>query len=78
MELKTNACGIDGCVYYDGRICFGIALFDDESKADAYDTKVRAKDTRYNGGWFHGRPCGRDKSWDTDHESGIKLFAVTD
>jgi hypothetical protein len=76
-DKKENVCGIEGCVMYDGRICFGIALFDDEAKADKYAAKVRANGTTYNGGWFHGRPCGRDTTWDST-EDGVKLFAVTD
>jgi hypothetical protein len=78
-DKKENVCGIKGCVEYDSRICFGIALFDDEAKADEYAAEVKAKGFTYNGGWYHGMPCGRDKSWDhEDKVTGVKLFAVTD
>lgn len=75
---KNGVCGIDGCVEYDSRICFGIAMFDDEAKADAYDEKVRANGNTYNGGWYHGMRCGRSKSWDGPNKEGVMLFAVTD
>ena len=59
-------------VEIDERTCFGIVWFDTEEAADAYAKVVTDKGTTYNGGWFHGMPCGRDKSWDRDG-----LFAVT-
>jgi len=62
----------------DIRICFAIAWFLDETKADAFDAYVRQKGFTYNGGWMHGVACGRDKSWDaTIVEDGRKLYAVT-
>jgi hypothetical protein len=67
------------CVAYDGRICFGIAYFGSEEDATEYAAKVKAQGITYNGGWYHGRPCGRDKTWDhVDKETGKALFAVTD
>lgn len=64
-------------VKLDTRICFGIAYFKTEADAAAYDAHVRANGITYNGGWFHGMACGRDKTWDyTDPVLG-PLYAVT-
>lgn len=67
-----------GFVRYDGRICFGIAFFDSEESAMEYHEEVRQEGRTYNGGWFHGMPCGRNKQWDTEDESGRMQYAVTD
>ena len=62
----------------DSRICFGIAYFTSEDDAQTYSEHVRAKGITYNGGWFDGMPCGRDRTWDhVDKELG-QLFAVTE
>jgi hypothetical protein len=77
-------------VMRDERISFGIKWFLSEDDAKAY-AKAHSGAT-YNGGWFHGMACGRDKSWDLEvkachHERkeidpaipvGTKLYAVTD
>lgn len=77
-------------VMRDERISFGIKWFLTEEDAQAY-AKAHSGAT-YNGGWFHGMSCGRDKSWDMEvkpchHERndidrsipvGTKLYAVTD
>ncbi len=64
-------------VKMDSRICFGIAFFATEREADAYAVHVRALGITYNGGWYHGMPCGRDKNFDhVDPELG-QLYAVT-
>lgn len=62
-------------VKHDSRVAFGIDFYDSEAEADA----AGAKDCgTYNGGYFHGRACGRDKSFDhTDRATGKKLYAVT-
>ena len=59
-------------VEVDVRICFGIAWFEKEEDADRYAEEVVRKGLTYNGGWYHGMACGRDKSWDGKHG-----FAVT-
>lgn len=65
-----------GLVDTDVRICFGIAWFDSESNAEAFSAKVMADDHRYNGGWYDGRRCCRDDSWDREQD-GVKHYAVT-
>lgn len=65
-------------VKHDSRICFGIAYFATEEDADAYAAVVKEQGLTYNGGWFHGMPCGRDKAFDhVDKETGQQLYAVT-
>jgi hypothetical protein len=61
----------------ESRICFGIAWFDSEDEAARYHRHVRNQGLAYNGGWFDGMACGRDKSFDKDGPNG-RLYAVTD
>ena len=62
---------------YDGRICFSILFFKDpKDAAEAAQAVVKAGDT-YNGGFFHGKPCGREPSWDYVDPDGVKWYAVT-
>lgn len=64
-------------VKYDSRICFGIVYFKTEEDADRYAAEVKRLGLTYNGGYFHGMPCGREKTWDhVDAELG-QLYAVT-
>jgi hypothetical protein len=56
----------------ESRICFGIMWFKTEKEAMQADAHVKASGITYNGGYFHGMPCGRDNTWDHDG-----LFAVT-
>ena len=64
-------------VKYDSRICFGIVYFATEKDADAYAAWVTAKGITYNGGFFHGMPCGRDTTWDHVDPKLGQLYAVT-
>lgn len=61
----------------EDRICFGIAYFSTEADAEAYALVVRARGEEYNGGFFHGMPCGRDRSRDHVDEALGQLYAVT-
>jgi hypothetical protein len=64
---------------HDSRICFGISYFKSEKDADKYAAHVKKLGLTYNGGWFHGMPCGRDKNFDhVDRDTGVQLYAVTD
>ena len=65
-------------VKIDSRICFGIMYFSTEKDADTYAQHVREKGYTYNGGWFHGMPCGRDTTWDHVDATLGKLYAVTE
>ena len=48
----------------DSRICFGIHFYDTEEKAGVATLITKMQGNSYNGGWFHGMPCGRDTSFD--------------
>lgn len=61
----------------ESRICFGIDWYATEAEANAASAFVKSKGRTYNGGFYHGRPCGRDNSWDVKDEAGNTLFAVT-
>lgn len=62
----------------DVRICFGIHWFTSEEDAKAWgDYSRNVAGNYYNGGYFHGMPCGRDKGHDyVDKELG-QLYAAT-
>lgn len=61
----------------DSRICFGISFFLSEKEADEYAKFVKEQGYTYNGGYFDGMPCGRDKSFDRV-VGEQKQYAVTD
>jgi hypothetical protein len=66
-------------VRLDSRICFSLAYF--ATEADAIEggrLSAKAGNT-YNGGYFHGMPCGRDRGHDhVDKDTGKMLYAVTE
>lgn len=65
-------------VLRDSRIAIGISYFLTEEEADAYAENVVARGVTYNGGYFHGMPCGREPGRDYDHPEHGRLYAVTD
>lgn len=62
----------------ESRICFGISYFATEAEAETYAAQVKAAGRTYNGGFFHGMPCGRDKAFDHVDPVHGQVFAVTD
>lgn len=58
------------------RSCFGLFWFVKEDDAETYAAFVRHKGLTYNGGFFHGMKCGREKQFDKETENG-KLYAVS-
>lgn len=67
----------EGRSYDDSRICFSIMFFEQESDADKVATEVRKRGRTYNGGFFHGSPCGREKGYDYVDKDGVRWHAVT-
>jgi hypothetical protein len=65
-------------VKIDARTAFAINWFQSEADAQAFAADVKRRGATYNGGWLHGRPCGRDETWDYVDENLGKLYAVTD
>ena len=61
----------------DGRICFGIEYYTTEEDAQERAAQVRAARHTYNGGMYHGRPCGRNTAFDHIDGNGQPMFAVT-
>lgn len=61
----------------DSRTCFGINWYATEEEADQVAEAVRARGETYNGGFLHGTPCGRDKTWDVVKDGVVVEFAVT-
>lgn len=61
----------------ESRICFGIKWFSSEADAQAYAKVVQERGETYNGGYFHGMPCGRDKGFDYVDDTLGPLYAVT-
>lgn len=65
-------------VKQESRTCFGIEWYTTEEDAMMADARVRKEGRTYNGGLYHGMPCGRDRQWDHfDQKLGTHLFAVT-
>lgn len=64
-------------VQTDSRICFGLEWYATETDAKRAAKIIRDRGDTYNGGYFHGSPCGRETSFDYTDESGRKLFAVS-
>jgi hypothetical protein len=62
---------------HDSRICFGISYWMTEEAAMEADRIGRLLGNEYNGGWFHGMACGRDRSFDKTLPDGTKVYAVT-
>lgn len=62
----------------DYRICFALAFFETEEDAETFGRHQKESGSTYNGGFYHGSPCGRDATWDhTDPDSGKFLYAST-
>jgi hypothetical protein len=71
--------GTSNCIGHDSRICFGINYYPTLEDAMAAHHVIVERGDTYNGGWFHGMPCGRESNWDRKHpETGeVVAFAVT-
>ena len=59
-KAELSAKAID----HDSRISFGITYFDNQADANEYSDVVKALGITYNGGFYHGMICGRDKGHD--------------
>jgi hypothetical protein len=71
-QLKAYWAALATAAKQEERRCFGIAWFATEAEAQVFAQAVRALGRTYNGGFFHGAPCGRNPGF--DHGG---LFAVT-
>ena len=61
---------------FDGRIAFSMRYYTDEKDAERFGELSSKMGNTYNGGWFHGMSCGREKQF--DHEiDGVKWFAAS-
>jgi len=48
----------------DSRICFGLVWFKTEEEANEYSQIIHELGITFNGGMFHGIPCGRVSEFD--------------
>jgi hypothetical protein len=78
MAKKGKKIVLPKPVKTDSRICFSISYFASEADAAVYAAYVREQGYDYNGGWFHGMPCGRESSRDYVDPVLGPLYAVTD
>jgi hypothetical protein len=63
----------------ESRISFAIRWFATEAEAIEFAAYVAETGQTYNGGWFHGMPCGRNRGFDVVDEDGNTIeFAVTE
>ncbi len=61
----------------DSRSCFSIVWFKTEEEALQYHKHVQEAGFTYNGGFYHGQLCGRDRSFDYEDKKLGQLCAVT-
>ena len=66
-----------GRSHFDTRICFGIAYYEDIADVVRAEAVTRQQGNYYNGGWFHGMACGREKDRDFTDDEGTLWMAVT-
>ena len=64
-------------VKHDSRICFGLEYYATEEEAEKRAKQVRKLGYTYNGGFFDGMPCGREKQFDHDDPKHGRLYAVS-
>jgi hypothetical protein len=64
-------------VRQEGRICFGLAWFDDEATAIAAGKAVREAGYTVNGGYFHGMPCDRAPEFDGERDGKMQWAVRT-
>jgi hypothetical protein len=62
---------------YDGRIAFSLYMFTNEDDANTCAREVERQGNTYNGGWMHGRACGREDRFDYTDNVGVRWFAVS-
>jgi hypothetical protein len=66
-----------GLAKYQSGNATAVWFFKEEADADAFAASVKAAGATYNGGYFHGKPCGREKERDHTDQHGVRWFAVT-
>jgi hypothetical protein len=62
----------------ESRICFGLVWFDNEKEAMEYAKEVHKKGATYNGGYYDGMACGRERGFDYELPDGRKAYAVSE
>jgi hypothetical protein len=72
--LSTPQSTLPEPVGSDSRTCFGIKYFATEADAETFAAAIKGQ--TYNGGFFHGMACGRDRSFDRTVD-GARQYAVT-
>jgi hypothetical protein len=53
--MSTN---LPGPARFHAGICVNWLIFDNEADAVAWGEHIRRRGDTYNGGMYHGRPCG--------------------
>lgn len=64
----------------ESRTAFGLLYFATEAEAEIYGEHVLQRGDTYNGGFYHGMACGRDRSFDHDaviEGQTVRLYAVS-
>jgi len=73
--------GLSAPVQVDARIAFTLLYYDTPAAAEQAAEATRAAGNTYNGGWFHGEPCGRETQFDhtpaAGPNKGKRLYAVS-
>ena len=63
-RAKSTKSEVPTPIHTDGRTCFALAYFLKEADAQAFGDYYKKHGATYNGGYFHGMPCGRDAGFD--------------
>ena len=77
MKTKQTA-RVPEAVKYRAGCAISIRWFATKEDADIIGAAVRASGATYNGGYYHGRLCGRDESFDYIDPVLGQIYAVTD
>jgi hypothetical protein len=67
----------DKAVRIDVRHALCLAYFTNEADADAFAVEVRANGDTFRGGYFDGKPCGREPGFDYVDQQDRYLYAVS-
>ena len=73
--------GLPAPVHLDARISFTLLYYDTPEVPARAAEATRVAGNTYNGGWFHGEPCGRETQFDHvpagGPNKGKRLYAVS-
>ena len=76
LEINPST-GLPPHAKYSGRVCFTLVWYTNRRVAEKAGQLSRSAGNRYNGGWFDGKPCGREEQFDYVDKKLGRLYAVS-